>query len=179
MGLQQKGYLMKCLVIIATLYFAAPLSAQQPPDPETCRKRVEARQLDFWVGTWAVHRPTDNLRVGTNVIEKILNDCALRENWTSVRGNKGQSVNFFDPQRKTWRQVWVDDTGNVIDYRAGVFQNNAMNFIGITIDQKGDTTHQRLVFVRVAADTVRQIFEASKDGKTWNKTWEGIYIREK
>ena len=172
----------RCLSLILALTASAMLPrsapAQQAPDPERCRNQPEWRQLDFWIGTWDVVHPEEGRPLGVNVIEPMLNGCALMENWTAARGGTGKSLNFYDPQRRTWRQVWVDAFGNVLDYRDGEFRDGAMRFSGITIDPAGDTTLQKLTFHHVAADTVRQVFESSKDGgATWSMDWAGIYIR--
>lgn len=145
---------------------------------EPCRHMPEARQFDFWVGTWDVYNPQNGRQVGVNVIEPVLKDCALVENWSGAGGSDGKSMNFFDAQRKTWRQVWVSDLGNILDYRHGEYRDGAMRFSGITIDEAGDTTRQKLTFFEVAPDTVRQLFEASTDGgRSWNTTWVGIYVK--
>lgn len=165
----------------ASMVLAMPVQAQEapdPPDPDVCRDRAESRQLDFWIGTWEVVHPEDGRVLGVNTIAPMLNDCALLESWTGARGSSGSSLNFYDPQRRTWRQVWVSDQGNVLDYRAGEFRDDAMRLEGITIGPAGDTTLQKLIFHRVAADTVRQVFESSKDGGlTWSTDWVGIYLR--
>ncbi len=154
--------------------------AQTPEsDPAPCRQSAEARQLDFWIGHWAVHHPETGERLGENVVEPLLKGCVLLENWTGARGSSGKSMNFYDPQRRTWRQVWVSDRGNVLDYRVGELRDGAMRFRGITIDEDGDTTRQKLTFIAVAPDTVRQVMEASTDGgATWDTTWVGVYVRK-
>lgn len=157
---------------------AAPARAQTPADPVSCQEREEARQLDFWIGRWDVLHPETGDTMGVNVIEPALDGCALMERWTGAGGSSGQSMNFYDPQRRTWRQVWVSDRGNVLDYRQGELTSSGMRFQGITISPAGDTTHQKLTFVPVAADTVRQVFEVSRDsGASWETTWVGVYVR--
>ena len=144
---------------------------------EPCMHSDAARRFDFWIGTWDVYNPQGRL-VGVNVVERRLKGCLLLENWTGASGSSGKSMNYWDPQRETWRQVWVSDQGNVLDYRHGEHRDGAMRFRGITIGEDGDTTHQRLTFEDVAPDTVRQVFEASTDrGETWNTTWVGIYVK--
>ncbi|HUG39915.1 MAG TPA: hypothetical protein VMM12_05500 [Longimicrobiales bacterium] len=166
------------VVLAAAGVLAAGADAQQAPDPERCRTHPEWRQLDFWIGTWDVVHPEDGRPLGVNVIEPVLNHCALVERWTAARGGTGTSLNFYDPQRRTWRQVWVDAFGNVLDYRAGEFRDRAMRFSGVSLGPDGDSTFQKLTFHHVAADTVRQVFESSKDrGATWTVDWVGIYIR--
>jgi hypothetical protein len=168
------------VLLPATLLLPSVAAAQDPAaDPAPCRTREEARQLDFWIGHWVVYNPETSQRVGENVIEPLLGDCALLENWTGAGGSSGKSLNFWDPQRRTWRQVWVSDRGNVLDYRTGEYRDGAMRFRGITIDEAGDTTLQRLTFHDVAPDIVRQVMEASTDGgETWETTWAGIYVRQ-
>lgn len=166
------------LLLLTGLLAAAPAGAQERPDPERCQEQPEWRQLDFWIGTWDVVHPDDGRQRGVNVVEPMLNGCALLENWTAARGGTGKSLNFYDPQRRTWRQVWVDSFGNVLDYRAGEFRDGAMRFTGITIGPAGDTTFQKLTFHHVATDTVRQVFESSPDREgPWTHDWEGIYVR--
>jgi hypothetical protein len=156
----------------------AAAAAQTPPDPDRCRQTEEWRQLDFWIGTWDVYDPESGEKAGVNVIEPLLNECALLESWTGAQGGTGKSLNFYDPQRRTWRQVWVSDRGTVLDYRTGEFRDGAMRFEGITIDPQGDTTFQKLIFEPVSPDTVRQVFEASEDrGESWETTWVGVYVR--
>lgn len=166
------------VVIVLAVMFTTSVKAQGPPDPERCRNQAEWRQLDYWIGTWDVVHPEDGRELGVNVVEPILNDCALMENWTSADGFIGKSLNFYDSQRRTWRQVWVDGFGAVLDYREGEFRDGAMHFSGITIGPSADTTFRKLTFHHVATDTVRQVFESSADGgETWAEDWVGIYIR--
>ena len=154
-------------------------TAQMKKNAEPCEHLPEARQFDFWIGTWDVFA-ANGVKQGTNRIEKILRGCALQENWTGGFGREGKSLNFFEPQRRTWRQVWVADANSVLDYTAGRYENNAMTFTGRTLSPKGDTVYQKLIFRNLQPDTVHQIFESSTDkGQTWTQTWFGIYVRRK
>ena len=153
-------------------------AAETPRDTEPCRHAPEFRQLDFWIGAWDVYHAGSGRKLGENIIQPLLGDCALLENWTGAGGSSGKSLNFYDRQRQTWRQVWVSDRANVLDYRHGEFRDGAMRFRGITIGEGGDTTLQKLTFFHVAPDTVRQVMESSADGgATWSTDWVGIYVR--
>jgi tetratricopeptide (TPR) repeat protein len=153
--------------------------AAMEANSEPCRHSESARQLDFWIGSWDVYNPSGQL-IGENIVEPMLKDCALLENWTGAGGSSGKSLNFYDPQRETWRQVWVSDQGNILDYRQGELRDGSMHFRGITLDARGDTTLQKLIFTPVSADTVRQVFETSTDGGTsWTTGFVGIYVRRR
>lgn len=153
-----------------------------------CRTLPEARQFDFWIGDWNVTSwqtpPSPSLTpnlplLGTNRIEMILEQCVLLENWTGAGGGSGKSMNFWDTNRRQWRQVWVADGGGSLDY-AGSFREGAMRFEGWTLAPNGARVLQRLTFFPVHRDTVRQLFETSSDsGRTWQPGFDGRYVRKR
>ncbi|MEO8620483.1 MAG: hypothetical protein ABI625_05420 [bacterium] len=146
-----------------------------------CRNGTEPRQFDFWVGEWTVSLWGTNgavtLLAGRSKVTAILEHCVVLEEWTPTQGPNGKSVNFWDTNRKAWRQVWTADDGTSLDYE-GHFANGAMRFTGWTLGANGRRVLQKLTFFRVSADTVRQLFEASDDdGKSWKNTFDGRYVR--
>ncbi len=145
-----------------------------------CRRGVEAYQFDFWVGEWVVTpwgTPASVPPIGRNTITAQLEHCLLLEEWTASNGSAGKSFNFWDVNRKAWRQVWIAGDGQALDYE-GQFTDNAMRFTGWTLNASGRRVLQKLTFFRISADTVRQLFEASDDsGATWKNTFDGRYVR--
>jgi tetratricopeptide (TPR) repeat protein len=145
-----------------------------------CRRGLEAHQFDFWLGDWVVTpwgAPASVPAIGHNTITAQLEHCLLVEEWTAANGSTGKSFNFWDVNRKAWRQVWTAGDGQSLDYE-GQLSDNAMRFTGWTLDAKGARVLQKLTFFRISADTVRQLFEASSDsGKTWQNTFDGRYVR--
>jgi hypothetical protein len=165
----------------------SPLAARAQAAPAQrypCPTRAEARQFDFWIGTWdvtpwQVAKPTAQQKMGVNEVYPILEHCVISENWEGARGGKGKSYNFYDTNVKHWRQIWIADGGTSLDY-TGDFSDGAMRFRGWTLDAKGNRVEQKLTFFSVAPDTVRQLFEQSTDGgKTWTPTFDGRYVRRK
>jgi hypothetical protein len=178
-------------LLAALLVCAAPplgLSAQQsvaapPAQPATpCMSATPHRQFDFWIGTWDVYpsaAPAGRApRIGVNVITAIESGCALLESWTATRGGTGRSLNWYDTNLQTWRQLWIDQQGNTLDYTSGEYRDGAMRFTGWTRGPAGERVEQRLIFFNIHRDTVRQLFEASRDsGRTWQPTFDGRYVR--
>ena len=146
-----------------------------------CRENAESRQFDFWIGEWDVF--VGGQQAGTNTIERMLGGCTLLENWTNAGGREGKSFNWVDRasfRDARWRQLWVDDSGNTLDYYGGRYIDDAMRFEGHTFTPQGDSIPQKLTFHNVHADTVRQVFEQSNDGgATWVVTFDGLYIRRR
>jgi hypothetical protein len=151
-----------------------------------CRALPEAHQLDFWIGDWDVTPwqapPASNPAViGTNRIEPILEHCVVMENWVGggPSPSAGKSMNFWDTNRRKWRQIWMGDGGGSLDY-AGEFTNGAMRFEGWTLAPSGSRVLQKLTFFPISKDTVRQLFETSSDsGKSWQPGFDGRYVRRK
>lgn len=168
---------------ISQLALAGTASAQVGP-PHPCPGMTEARQFDFWIGTWdvtpwQVAAPTPAQQMGVNEVHPILEHCVLLENWKGTRGGEGKSFNYYDTNLHKWRQIWMADSGGPLDYTGG-FRDGAMRFVGWNLDAKGNRLEQKLTFFAIAPDTVRQLFEQSSDGgKTWKSTFDGRYVRRR
>lgn len=73
----------------------------------------EYRQFDFWLGNWNVVGPQGQT-LGTNRVTQSMDGCMLMESWESARGSqKGMSINYYDRDKKTWSQIYRDNSGNV------------------------------------------------------------------
>ncbi|HKU13622.1 MAG TPA: hypothetical protein VJQ52_04450 [Steroidobacteraceae bacterium] len=101
-----------CLSTLVALAALSPVlaAAESPPSvpPPGCPAEVR-RQFDFWIGNWDV--AVGGKTAGVNRIDRILDGCALLENWTGAGGMSGKSLNFYDPSRQQWHQTWIDDRG--------------------------------------------------------------------
>ncbi|MEW6013915.1 MAG: tetratricopeptide repeat protein [Candidatus Zixiibacteriota bacterium] len=139
-----------------------------------CEYNPQCRVFDFWVGDWEV-RTTSGGVAGHNRIEKTLDGCLLIENWESVSGGTGKSVNYYDPSVGKWVQNWVDSRGNVIHYVGGM-EEGSMKFEGYNYAPDGSRERSRMSFTPMEEGKVRQLIEQSTDeGKSWYIWFEGIY----
>jgi hypothetical protein len=142
----------------------------------TCRSAPEFRQFDFWIGEWNVH--ANGKLAGTSSIQLILDDCVIFENYTGVKGYQGKSFNVYNPAIKKWQQLWVDNSGGVLQL-TGSYSENKMEYWGETVQAKGPMIKERLTFYRTSKEEVRQVWEQSQDqGKTWKTVFDGIYTRK-
>ncbi len=165
----------------ATAQVAVPDSAAARRYP--CRAGAEYHRLDFWIGEWNVSpwAQTDGnpASAGVNRVTAMLDRCGLLEEWSGTAGDFGKSINFFDTNRGKWRQIWIADNGRSLDYE-GAFSDGAMRFEGWTKGPAGMKVLQKLTFFAIAPDTVRQLFESSRDeGKTWTPGFDARYVRKK
>lgn len=142
-------------------------------------RKAPRREFDFWVGSWDVFN-AQGQQVGTNVITLRQQGNIIHEAWTSQNGGTGESMNYFDPETATWKQVWVDGGGSVIRYE-GRFQAGAMRLMsGVAIGANGARQRSRCTFTPLEDGRVQQLIEHSQDqGKTWTQFFNGFYVRQK
>lgn len=173
----------KLVVYLFVLLLAVPLAFSQtsPPavqKPQTpCLTDPQHKQFDFWVGEWEV--TSNGQVVATSSIQRIIDSCVIFENYAQRDGYNGKSFNFYDSVLGKWRQTWVDGTGTVGEF-AGEYKEGAIHYEGESHRKDGRKILRKMVFSSLGPDKVRQYSEMSPDGgKTWNKTFDLIYIRKK
>lgn len=153
--------------------FATTALAQGPPG---CTA-PESRQFDFWAGSWTVTTPQGAV-AGTNTIESILDGCVLQEHWVGSKGGSGTSLNLWDAASGSWRQVWVDASGGMLEL-SGKLVGKQMILSGTSKGPGGSTGLNRITWTPRADGTVRQLWESSADnGATWTVQFDGIYTRQ-
>lgn len=166
---------MRLTILINVLVLCA-LPGLATAQGHDCAGEPDYQAFDFWLGQWAVHDSDGKLR-GHNRITSVEGGCALREEWRSVGGNSGQSLNYFSPQTGLWRQLWVDSGGHIIDLR-GALKGKDMLLIG-TIRYPGESEPEafRGRWSPLGDGRVRQFFEQRDTEGEWRTWFEGYYSR--
>ena len=149
-----------------------PVLAQQTAP---CEDDNRFREFDFWIGHWEVTTPQGQV-AGTNTIEKQEQGCMLLESWTSSNGGTGTSINYFDPAKGKWVQVWVAAAGYSIWLEGGL-EDGAMHLVGQIVGLDGSSGPLRGTWTPLEDGRVRQFFEQSTDGETWTPWFDGYYKR--
>ena len=165
--------------MIVVLILSSGSAFAQQAQLNRCKSQPEYRQFDFWVGEWEVRNPNDVV-VGNSVIELVVNDCLILENWTNSRGVTGKSMNFYDLQDNKWHQLWMGSNGIPIRF-IGEYnsERKSMDYTGKGIGQNGTEVDFRFTFFHISDDHVRQLWEQSADGgESWVTLFDGQYHRK-
>jgi len=138
----------------------------------------ECSQFDFWVGEWDL--TWNDTSKGSNSIRKILNDCVINENFSNpVNNYSGMSWSVYDPQKREWKQTWVDNQNGYI-ILTGKYSNGEMILsTGPVISPQGKKVVSRMVFYHIKPDSFDWKWEASTDNFTWKVNWLIHYERKK
>jgi len=143
-----------------------------------CLTRAESRRFDFWVGEWDV-KNAQGQPAGQSSVQRLLEGCALYENWTDSQGGGGKSLNSYNTDVKQWQQFWTDQYGRVTEYRESDWIDGSLRFTAKQIMPQGPAL-LHMTFTPVKPDVVRQFGEMSMDGgKTWTPTFDLYYYRKK
>lgn len=121
--------------VVGTLWFAGPASAQGVATPSIAQPAApprapcaspEYRQLDFWVGEWDVEFTNPDGSIGraeNRITRDEYGDCVVTERFRQAGGGPGggdylgASFSIYDRHTRSWRQMWVDNMGNMFDLR--------------------------------------------------------------
>lgn len=138
----------------------------------------EFRRFDFWIGDFRVVHPTTGVLLGENSVTTHLDGCMLMESWRSAgAGQKGMSMNFFDPSDGSWNQIYLDNNGlpaNWPPLKGGLDEDGAM----VLLTPEGEN-RSRWTWTEVDERTVRQMAETTADGgETWQVVWDSHYVRK-
>jgi len=159
----------------------APLLEQARHNQKPCESTPENRQFDFWVGDWDAVTTPDGVPAGISHIERIIGDCVIWENWSSLNSTySGKSYNTYNSNLKRWEQFWVDNVGGMVHFY-GNFANGVMDFFTDDVPQPDSSKVRRhLQFFNQSPDKVRQFSQMSTDGgKTWTVEYDLTYNRKK
>ena len=119
--------------------------------------------------------------VGTNRISKVLKGCAITEEWQDARGTRGQSLFYFEPTLRQWKQVWITEAAQRV---GGVKEKHliahlpgaGVRFQGELRQPDGRTVLDRTTLSPLPGGEVHQLIEVSTDGGTsWRATFDARY----
>lgn len=141
-----------------------------------CEADERHHAFDFWIGDWTVTQ--NGQYAGDNLIQSILGECLIFEQWQSTTGGLGKSFNYYDPGKDQWRQIWVADSGTIIEF-TGVARDGGIFFTAETVDPAdASTTYHRFEFTQLEGGAVRQFWATSGDRNSWTTIWDGRYERK-
>jgi hypothetical protein len=168
--------------ILTVCLFAATASLAQdtpPPTQTFCKDTAGFSDWDFWVGDWnVVSNDAAKTPFGKNSITKHYENCLIKETWESASGG-GFSVNFYNPVKQQWRQVWVANAYS-IDYAGGLNEQGQMVLKGELYDyQQNSTSPFKGSWTPESNGDVIQRFEVLNAATgQWDVWFEGRYIRQ-
>jgi len=98
------------------------------------------------------------------------------EEWESASGSNGKSFNYYDPGYDHWRQIWIGDSGSIIEF-TGKARDGGIFYTAETVDPADrSVTLHKFEFTRHENSDVRQFWQTSTDGgETYSTIWDGRY----
>lgn len=166
---------MKLLLLIVhiTLYLSV---YAQDTKCSCCTEKHTA--FDFWIGSWNVTDP-NGVIVGTNIIDKIQDNCILRENWTSANGKiTGTSNNFYNLTTKQWEQIWIDNQGGSLHLKGNRVDNQMILKTDVAKNAKDEPFYHKVTWTLNNDGSVRQYWETITNDKDITVAFDGLYRKQ-
>ncbi|MGN6147429.1 MAG: hypothetical protein ACTHPD_02715 [Rhizomicrobium sp.] len=149
---------------------------------QTCRDGTNAKALDFWIGDWRVTDAKDGSFQGKDRVERVLDGCAVIENWTGADANdQGKSLFSYDARAHRWDQVWVtlntaQPGGLKHKTLIAITPEGGTRFQGNLDLPDGRVVMDRTTLTPMPDRRVHQVIEISKDGgTTWIANFDALY----
>jgi hypothetical protein len=149
--------------VSAPIGAAGVFAARWVVGPSVVCSGAEARQFDFWLGSWNL--VSAGALQGTNDI--VRNGCVLEEEFRSAGGGIGRSVSFFSGADRHWYQTYVDSQGNRLPLRG------MLEAADMVLYQ--DTGNTRSTWQPQGRDRVR-FFQEAMSGASWRITFDSVYV---
>jgi len=131
-----------------------------------------SHDLDFWVGNWDVYVGKD--LAGTDNVTVSQRGFSVHEYWKSSEGSTGESLFYYLPAQRRWKQVWVTEAG-VYKEKLSEPLKNGVRFTGTVYLPNSRTVQDRTTLTKLPKGEVRQLIEWTKDGKTWTVSFDAVY----
>lgn len=160
------------LSILLFLLFSSSVFAQES-SCSCCTSNHN--DFDFWIGSWRVVN-IDGSIAGTNIIQKIQDNCILKENWVSAKGNfTGTSLNFYNSTSNKWEQLWIDNQGGNLHLKGNRKENQMILESEESINEKGQPFYNRISWTLNKDGSVRQLWETVTNNKDITIAFDGLY----
>ena len=171
----------RSLFLTTMLLATVAAQSQTRPQPAPCNE-PQQKQFDFWVGEWDLTWSGEGQGKaghGSNSIQRTLDGCVVQEKFSGGDSMtlRGMSVSTFDARAGKWKQTWVDNEGEYLDF-TGEFRDGRMILAREAVRPDGTKVQQRMVFKNITPRELDWSWERSLDGgKTWQVVWPIHYKR--
>ncbi len=136
-----------------------------------CRFNPQYQKLDFWIGEWDIFN--NGNKIAESIITKSNDGCTLHEDYSTVRGFFGRSINFHDVSDSLYTQIWIDQRNRFTRYKE---KESRDGYLLMVADQGGGNLNRMSWTLDPDEGTVMQVAESSSDGgKIWNPGFSGLY----
>lgn len=175
------------LLAAALLAAAAPAPAPAQPQGPPCAA-PEYRQLDFWVGDWDLEFTNPDGSIGkaeNRITRDDFGACVITERFRQPGGGPGGadyiggSYSIYDQQTKSWRQMWVDNGGNIFDLRGGPVAGQRHSFELVNVEPRGPNADtMRMIWQDVTPDSLVWRWQRREPDGSWSDRWVLRYRRK-
>jgi hypothetical protein len=171
----QAAGLIKAFCLVVAVGFCVYSTAFGANNEQPCAGSSETRQLDYWLGNWAMGSGADK---SISKVSLSLDKCVFVEHWENGKGHITEKMFAYSPEDKNWYGMFADNEGRVHVFLDGKISSDVAEFHGPSRGPNGEAVLNRLKIIRVSADKLEESWEKSTDkGSTWTMAYRAEYSR--
>ncbi|MDX1828936.1 MAG: hypothetical protein R3342_05245 [Lutibacter sp.] len=169
--------LTKIITLFLLTFSTVVISQNKTEDCNCCSKNYKA--FNFWEGNWNVYNPKGEL-IGSNKVRKIKLGCGLQENWIATNNkNTGTSYNYYDKADNLWHQVWISNTGNIINLEGNIDKNGVMVLKSKLVKSSKGNYYNQISWKKNKDGSVTQQWDIfNEKGEKTANAFKGIYKKK-
>ena len=134
------------------------------------------RSFDFWLGQWDVTAAGNPGATAKSSITSVQGGCAVLEEYETLGGFAGMSINFYDSTTGKWHQSWMGNGGAAVHLEGNLVDGAmVLSDADLEVSELAGTIN-RVTWSLQDDGRVRQHWENSSDGgATWVTSFDGYY----
>lgn len=163
------------LLLVLSYLSASPHSVMAQAKTTTPCAAAEYHQFDFWLGDWDVFEANAQTPAAHVKVSRLLDGCAILEEYEQADGLSGRSISAYDPHRGGWHQSWFTNRGATL-LLDGRLENGEMRLNAVEHLDANKERQTRALW-KAEAGGVRETAVRSVDGgKNWD-SWFDLMFR--
>jgi hypothetical protein len=129
------------LIVLVLVAAALPIPALAAANSGECSTNPANRELDFWLGNWAVTYPGVTSSAASTV-SLDLDKCLIVENWSGGQGHCGRNMLAYSADDQSWHGMFADNEGRVHVFK-GKVRSGVAEFQGSSVGPNGEAVLNR------------------------------------
>lgn len=166
------------LIAITGIYLGLAVDCFGETKPGGCAANSESRQLDYWLGNWAMTDHGGAPANGTSNVALSLDKCLFVERWDNGKGHTAEKMFAYSPDDKAWYGMFADNEGRAHIFLSGTVVSGTAEFHGTSRGPNGEEVLNKLRIVQVKPNGLMETWEKSTDhGVKWTTVYRAEYLR--
>ena len=172
--MRPRRFAVPAITVAGVALLVAALVAFAAKPPRDCTA-AQYKQFDFFAGDWDTYDVADSTKIiARNRVTRMLDGCALREQYVQTDGMQGESFSAYDAARHVWHQSWLTNHGSLLLLDGGLIDGR-MVLAGTDHAMDGSASLLRGVWWSKGGSVHERAERSTDGGATWLPVFDILF----